>query len=292
MCIGIFLPEVLRGFLEFLDRLIPKVCQLLLERIALIRRCLLQINLRLLFLIDESIASIEVRFQPLHFALRLFRLLHLFLSRGALLGDDVLEVDVDLRVFTALYSALGLVRRLLVIRRREYNKYAVNARAQVRQAKFASAIRLGLLLCALIAYRSNDNVGPGLPIHIQDCAANRSCLGRSLWCKYARQRGHQDSDKRPRLMKTLHASFSFFTGETRPEYPGCVRPIISLMRADSKLSARQKRYRGRKWGPGRRLPRKRASAAGSYRKRRRQYLRSGSTTRLDAVARPVRCPAG
>src|SRR6266850_585039 len=212
MCIGIFLPEVLRGFLEFLDRLIPKVCQLLLECIALIRRCLLQINLRLLFLIYESIAGIEVRFQPLHFVLRLFRLLHLFLSRGALLGDDILEVDVDFRVFTALYSALGLVWRLFVIRRREYNKYAVNARAQVRQAKFAYAIRLGLLLCALIAYSSNVNLRPGLPIHIQDCAANRSGLGRSLWCKYPCQRGHQDGDKRPRLMKTLHASFSFFTG--------------------------------------------------------------------------------
>jgi len=38
----------------------------------------------------------------------------------------------------------------------------------------------------------------------------------------------------PRLMKTLHAPFSFFTGEPIPECPGYVRPIISLTRPDSK----------------------------------------------------------
>src|SRR6266851_922760 len=168
MSVGILLHEVLRSLLEFLDRLIRKVIQLLFERIALVRRRFLQVIFRLLLLFDESVARVEVRFEPLHFALRLFRLLHLLLGLGPLFGDDVLEVEIYFRVFTALYSALGLVRWLLVIRRREYNKYAVNARAQVKQAKFASAIRLGLLLCALVAYSSNANVGPGLPIHIHD----------------------------------------------------------------------------------------------------------------------------
>src|SRR5207253_6403534 len=91
-------------------------------------------------------------------------------------------------------------------------------------------------------------------------------------------------------MKTLHTPFSFFSGETRPEYPGCVRPIITLKRADSKLTARQKPFADKVGGPARRLPQKRASAAGSYRKRRNHYLRSDSTSRLDAATRPVRCP--
>src|SRR6267154_2537043 len=177
MRVGILLHEVLRSLLEFLDCLLGKFIQLLLERIALVRGRLLQINLRLLLLIDKRVARREVRFEPLHFTFRFFRLLHLLLCLGSLLGDDVLEVEIAFRVFTALHSGLGLEWRLFVIGRREDNKYAVNARAQVKQAKFASAIRLGLLLCTLIAYRSNHHLGPGLPVHIQDCAANRSCLG-------------------------------------------------------------------------------------------------------------------
>jgi len=98
----------------------------LFERIALIRRCLLQLNLRLFLLIDESVARREVRFESFHFAFCLFRLLHLFLRLGSLFGDDVFEVEIYFRVFTALYSALGLVGCLFVIGRREYHKHGVN----------------------------------------------------------------------------------------------------------------------------------------------------------------------
>src|SRR5437773_1638378 len=50
-------------------------------------------------------------------------------------------------------------------------------------------------------------------------------------------------------MKTLHTTSSFFSGETRPEYPGCVRPIITLKRADSKLTVRQNPLADRVGGP-------------------------------------------
>src|ERR1700694_1335327 len=123
--------------------------------------------------------------EPLHFALRLFRLLHLFLCRSALLANNVLEVEIDFRVFTTLNSALGLIGSLFVIRWREYDKKGVDARTQIRQAKFASAICLDLLLCALVTDRSNGNFRPGLPIHIQDVAADRAPLVRRPWCKYA-----------------------------------------------------------------------------------------------------------
>src|SRR6266566_8753894 len=94
------------------------------------------------------------------------------------------------------------------------------------------------------------------------------------------------------LRKRFMLHSPFFTREPCPESPGHVRPIISLTRPDSKLSARQKRFAGRGWAPAPRLPRRRGAAAGSYRRRRRQYLRSGSTTRLDAAPHPVPCPAG
>src|SRR5260370_39697217 len=84
----------------------------------------------------------------------------------------------------------------------------------------------------------------------------------------------------------------FLTREPRPESPSYVRPIISLTRADSKLSVRQKQFGDRGWDQARRLPRRPGASAGSYRKRRRQYLRSASTTTLDAAADQVRCPAG
>ena len=124
--IGIFFHQALGGLLEFLDRLIGKICQFLLEPIALIRGRLQQLNLRLFLLIDESVARREVRFESFHFAFRLFRLLHLFLRLGSLFGDDVFEVEIYFRVFTALYSALGLVGCLFVIGRREYHKHGVN----------------------------------------------------------------------------------------------------------------------------------------------------------------------
>src|SRR6266481_3359458 len=236
MCVGIFFSQVLRRFLEFLDGLIRKVPQFLLERVTLVRGCLPQIILYLFLLINKRVACIEVRFKPLHFAFRFLRFFHLFLSCGSLLGDDVLEVKVDLRVFAAGYPAFDFVWRLLIIRRGEHYEYAVNARAHVRQAEFASAIRLAFLLRALVAYRSNSDFGPWLPIHIHNCAANRSCLGRGTRCECACQCGNQDGGQHPRLLKTLHAPFSFFTGEPCPEYPGFMRPIISLTRADSKPS--------------------------------------------------------
>src|SRR6266478_5452343 len=298
MCVGIFFSQVLRRFLELLDGLIRKVSQLLLERFALVRGCLPQIILYLFLLINKRVAGIEVRFKPLHFAFRFFRFFYLFLSCGSLLGDDVLEVKVDLRVFTAGYPAFDFVWRLLIIRRGEYDEYGVNARAHVRQAEFASAIRLALLLRALVAYRSNSDFGPGVPIHIHDCAADRSCLGRSTRCECACQCGNQDCGQHPRLMKTLHAPFSFFTGEPCSEYPGYVPPLslsrvlIPSLPAAGSLSVRQKHFGGRGWDPSPRLPRRRATAARSCRIRRKPCLRSGNTTRLDAVARPVRCHAG
>src|SRR5260370_16648195 len=96
MCVGIFLHEALRGFLEFLDRLICKVRQLLLGCIALVRGRLLQINLRLLLLIDESVARREVRLEPLHFAFGLFRLFAAFLIWAALLAAFALKFEFHL----------------------------------------------------------------------------------------------------------------------------------------------------------------------------------------------------
>src|SRR6267142_1839213 len=64
MRVGIFLHEALRSLLEFFDCLIRKFIQLLLERVALVRGRLLQINLRLLLLIDERVACRKVRFAP------------------------------------------------------------------------------------------------------------------------------------------------------------------------------------------------------------------------------------
>src|SRR6266481_1609095 len=225
MRVGVLLAQALRGFLEFLDCLIPQVCQLLLGRLALVRRRFLQIDLCLFLLVNERVARSEVRLQPFEFALSLLGLFHLLLSRGALLGNDLLEIDIDFRVLAALHSALDLVRRLFVIRWRENNEYGVNAGAQVGHAEFAGAIRLGLLLCALVAYRANANLGPGLPTHIQDCAANRAGLGRSTRCKHACQRGHQDGGKRPRLKKSLHAPFSFFTGSPARSVQAMCAPL-------------------------------------------------------------------
>jgi len=94
-------------------------------------------------------------------------------------------------------------------------------------------------------------------------------------------------------MKTLHAPFSFSRG-SHPGVPGYVRPlslsralIPSPLAAGSSAPGRNALAVG--WGPSRRLPRRRATAAGSYRMRRKPYLHSGSTTKLDAAARPVRC---
>src|SRR5256886_12755797 len=100
------------------------------------------------------------------------------------------------------------------------------------------------------------------------------------------------------MVLQIPSSFFFFQAEdgirdlTVTGVQTCALPIFALMRADSKLTARQKPFAGKAGDRARRLRQKRASAAGSYRKRRKQYLRSGSTTRLDAAARPVRCPAG
>src|SRR3989442_1219734 len=46
-------------------------------------------------------------------------------------------------------------------------------------------------------------------------------------CKHACQRCQNHRGQHARFMKTLHAPFSFFTGEPRPVWPGDVRPIIS-----------------------------------------------------------------
>src|SRR5207245_10017114 len=97
---------------------IPQVCQLLLGRLALVRRRFLQIDLCLFLLVNERVARSEVRLQPFEFALSLLGLFHLLLSRGALLGNDLLEIDIDFRVLAPLPSALDLVRRLFVIDRK------------------------------------------------------------------------------------------------------------------------------------------------------------------------------
>jgi len=117
--------------LEFLDGLIRNVRQLLLERIALVRGRLLQIGFYLFLLVDEGIARSEVRFQTLELGLGFFSFFYLFLGSAPLLGDDILEVEIDLRFLAGLHSALDLVGRLFVIRRREYNKDGVNASAQI-----------------------------------------------------------------------------------------------------------------------------------------------------------------
>ena len=220
MRIGILLHKALRRVLEFLDGLIGKLRQLLLQRIALVRGRLLQIGLYLFLLIDEGVARVEVRFESFELSLGLLSFFYLFLGSAPLFGDDVLEVEIDLGFLTALHSALDLVGRLFVIRRRKYNKDGVNARAQVRQIIFACAIRLGFLFSALVAYAANDNLRPGIPIHVQDRAGNRPSLGRSARCQHACQRDHQDGGKRPRLKNTLHAAFSFFTGGALPGVSG------------------------------------------------------------------------
>ena len=61
---------------------------------------------------------------------------------------------------------------------------------------------------------------------------------------------------------------------------------------DSKLSAGLRPFAGSEWDPARRLPQRLADAASNCRTRRRQDPRSGSTTKLDAAARPARCPSG
>src|SRR5260370_12856543 len=119
-------------------------------------------------LIDGGMPRREVCLEPLHFTLSFLSFFHLFLSCGALLGDDLLEIEIDSRFLATLHPALDLVGRLFVVGRREYHKYGINARAQVSQTKFASAIPLALLLSALIAHGSNDNFGPRLPIHVHD----------------------------------------------------------------------------------------------------------------------------
>src|SRR6266550_1123357 len=86
----------------------------------------------------------------------------------------------------------------------------------------------------------------------------------------------------------LHSPFSPGS-PTRSIRAKCA--LLSLIRARFQVSARQKRFDGKGLDPARRLPKMRASAAYSCRKRRKRYLRFGSTTRLDAVARPARCPA-
>src|SRR2546422_779572 len=89
----------------------------------------------------------------------------------------------------------------------------------------------------------------------------------------------------------LKRSMLLFHRGAPPGVSGLSAPYYLSFGPDSKFSARQKRFGGKGLDPARRLPKMRASAAYSCRRRRKRYLRFGSTTRLDAVARPARCPA-
>src|SRR5216683_4750453 len=183
MSVGILLHEALRSLLEFLDRLIRKVCQLLLERIALVRGRLQKLNLCLFLLFDESTARREVRFESLYFAFRFFRLLRSFLIFGALLGGNVLEIQVYFGFRAAHYLAL---RRIRLIRRRQLDVDRVNAGPQIAKCVIPVLVRLRVSFGALLTNNLNTDIEPRFAANIQDLPADRAvALSCGARCKYA-----------------------------------------------------------------------------------------------------------
>src|SRR6266705_1202104 len=143
------------------------------------------------------------------------------------LFNDILEIDVECRFLPALHSGLGLIGLGLI---REDNVDGKDAGLQVAKCVLPVTVRFRFLFGSLLAHGLHAQADPGFALDVKNLPAGRSVLRRGARRKQTCQRGHHYYRERPRLIKSLHAPFSFFTGERRPECRA-VRAPLSLIRA-------------------------------------------------------------
>src|ERR1700722_19238692 len=117
------------GGFKFGDGFAGKVGYLCLHRVALIGGSLRHVILRGLRLCQRGDAGVEVRLHASEFLLVFFLLLHLLCRSGALFGQDVLEVGVDVRRFAA--SNLDLSELVGLVGSRQLNRECVDASAHL-----------------------------------------------------------------------------------------------------------------------------------------------------------------
>ena len=197
----------------------------MLQRVALIGRSLLQIGFDLPLLCNQGVTRGDARFQRFQAFLCLFVFLQCFLILCALLPGEFFEVEILFRFSTCLH--LDPILEWLILAW-QHNANHVNARSQVPERIIPVLVRLGILLGALVVHNLHSNICPGLAHDIHDLSMDDAVkLSSGARCKHACQRCQNHRGQHARFMKTLHAPFSFFTGEPRPVWPGDVRPIIS-----------------------------------------------------------------
>src|SRR2546425_9904750 len=216
----------------------------LLRRFALVRCGLLQIGLGCLFLLQEVRSRVEVRLHPCEFLL-LFLLflfgLGEFLAALPRFFNDILEIDVECRFLPALHSGLALVRLGLI---REDNVDGKDAGLQVAKCVLPVTVCFRFLFGSLIANGLHAQADPGFALDVKNLPADRSVLRCGARRKQTCQRGHHYYRERPRLIKSLHAPFSFFTRGSAARSAGRSVPHYLSSTPDSKLSAGLRRFAG------------------------------------------------
>ena len=170
-------------------------------------------------------------FEPFHLAFGLFRFLHCFWIRGALLGGNFLKVEVHgnfLARGNPHYSFVGFVGS------RQLDENGISPRLQMGNNVVPILVRLYIRLDALIADSLDAHIRPRLAVDIQDLPLDGAVsLRRRAGCKRTGKHAHQDCGEPPRLINSLHAPFSFFTG--RPaRVPGPRAPHYLSSAPDSK----------------------------------------------------------